>query len=400
MKGAVLTLNAGSSSLKFAVFSAAGSDDTPMISGKIAGIGDRPVFSAQGANGKALEAGTWQDLDSGCSHEAIIAQLLPWLARELQATELLMVGHRVVHGGQTYAEPVLIDEGVLRNLDALAPLAPLHQPHNLAAIRAVAKWHPELPQIACFDTSFHRSQDRLAQLFALPRALSDEGILRYGFHGLSYDYIASALPEHIGETAKGRVIVAHLGNGASLCAMKDGKSVATSMGFTALDGLMMGRRCGTVDPGVLLYLMQSKGMDASEIETLLYQQSGLFGVSGISNNMQVLQDSADPHAREAIDLFCYRAASILAGLVPAIGGLDALVFTAGIGEKSALVRQKICDHLSWLGVALQADLNTQNATCISTPQSHVKVLVLPTNEEVIVAKASRRALRAGNQARD
>lgn len=392
MSGAILTLNAGSSSLKFAVFSAAGSDDTPMISGKIAGIGDRPVFSAQGADRKALEAGTWQDLNPSLSHDAIIARLLPWLSQQLGTTPLLMVGHRVVHGGQSYADPVLIDDAVLASLEALAPLAPLHQPHNLAAIRAVAKWQPDLAQIACFDTSFHRSQDRLAQMFALPRALSDEGILRYGFHGLSYDYIASALPEYLGKTAKGRVIVAHLGNGASICAMKGGKSVATSMGFTALDGLMMGRRCGSLDPGVLLYLMQSKGMDATQIETLLYRQSGLLGVSGISNNMQVLQDSDDPHAREAIDLFCYRAASILAGLIPAIGGLDALVFTAGIGEKSALIRQQICDQLAWLGISLQTEANGRNAIRISTPQSKVPVLVLPTNEEIVVAKACRKML--------
>ncbi|CUH89235.1 putative propionate kinase [Phaeobacter sp. CECT 5382] len=392
MSGAILTLNAGSSSLKFAVFSAAGSDDTPMISGKIAGIGDRPVFSALGADGKALEAGTWQNLDPSLSHDAIIARLLPWLSQQLGTTPLLMVGHRVVHGGQSYANPVLIDDAVLASLEALAPLAPLHQPHNLAAIRAVAKWQPDLAQIACFDTSFHRSQDRLAQMFALPRALSDEGILRYGFHGLSYDYIASALPEYLGKTAKGRVIVAHLGNGASICAMKGGKSVATSMGFTALDGLMMGRRCGSLDPGVLLYLMQSKGMDATQIETLLYRQSGLLGVSGISNNMQVLQDSDDPHAREAIDLFCYRAASILAGLIPAIGGLDALVFTAGIGEKSALIRQQICDQLAWLGISLQTEANGRNAIRISTPQSKVPVLVLPTNEEIVVAKACRKML--------
>lgn len=392
MSGAILTLNAGSSSLKFAVFSAAGSGDTPMISGKIAGIGDRPVFSAQGADRKALEAGTWQDLNPSLSHDAIIARLLPWLSQQLGTTPLLMVGHRVVHGGQSYANPVLIDDAVLASLEALAPLAPLHQPHNLAAIRAVAKWQPDLAQIACFDTSFHRSQDRLAQMFALPRALSDEGILRYGFHGLSYDYIASALPEYLGKTAKGRVIVAHLGNGASICAMKGGKSVATSMGFTALDGLMMGRRCGSLDPGVLLYLMQSKGMDATQIETLLYRQSGLLGVSGISNNMQVLQDSDDPHAREAIDLFCYRAASILAGLIPAIGGLDALVFTAGIGEKSALIRQQICDQLAWLGISLQTEANGRNAIRISAPQSKVPVLVLPTNEEIVVAKACRKML--------
>ncbi|MDX1743809.1 MAG: acetate/propionate family kinase, partial [Ruegeria sp.] len=260
------------------------------------------------------------------------------------------------------------------------------------AIRAVEKWRPETPQIACFDTSFHRTQPRLAQLFALPRDLTEQGIIRYGFHGLSYDYIASVLPEHLGQNASGRVIVAHLGNGSSMCAMKNRKSVATSMGFTALDGLMMGRRCGSLDPGVILYLMQAKGMTAPDIENLLYKESGLLGVSGLTNDVQDLQNSDDPNAQEAIALFCYRAASNLANLLPSIGGLDALVFTAGIGENSAQIRELICEQLGWLGVALDDASNKKNATRISTDRSRVEVFVLPTNEEAVIARACRELL--------
>lgn len=389
MSGIYLVLNAGSSSIKFAAFNGDNESDKPRISGKITGIGSAPVFSAKDANGEPLAPRTLATLDPAATHERLIALLLPWLAVQCGAQPLLAVGHRVVHGGQFYKEPTRITPQVMTQLETLIPLAPLHQPHNLAAIRAVAKWQPETPQIACFDTSFHRSQSRLAQLFALPRALSDEGILRYGFHGLSYDYIASTLPDHLGAKADGRVIVAHLGNGASMCAMKHRQSVATSMGFTALDGLMMGRRCGALDPGVVLYLMQAKGMDAAAIETMLYKKSGLLGVSDLSNDMQVLQSSDDPFAREAIDLYCYRAASSLAALVPAIGGLDALVFTAGIGENSALVRSLICGHLEWLGIALDADANDSGETVISTAGSAVKVLVIPTNEEVVVANSCR-----------
>ena len=269
------------------------------------------------------------------------------------------------------------------------PLAPLHHPHNLAAIRSVAASAPGLPQVACFDTSFHRTQDRLAQLFALPRALTEAGIIRYGFHGLSYEYIAGTLPGHLGDRAEGRVIVAHLGNGASMCAMKARLSVATSMGFTALDGLMMGRRCGAIDPGVLLHLIDERGMKMRELEHLLYQESGLLGVSGISNNMQVLQMSTAPEAREAIELFCYRAACELAALVATIGGLDAIVFTAGIGENSELVRSLICARLGWLGIALDTAANNRHATRISTTASDVDVLVVPTDEETIIASATQ-----------
>ena len=393
MSDVILTLNAGSSSLKFAVFSTDATVKTPVISGKIAGIGTAPVFNARDAKGNAVAKGALAQLDAGCDHEHLIQLLLPWLGEHQDNHQVVAVGHRVVHGGMHFAGPVRVSDAVLEKLDTLIPLAPLHQPHNLAAIRAVAKRQPNLLQIACFDTSFHQGRGRLAKLFALPRTLSEEGIIRYGFHGLSYDYIASQLPAHLGERASGRVIVAHLGNGASMCAMKDQKSVATSMGFTALDGLMMGRRCGTLDPGVVLYLMQAKGMSAAAVENILYRQSGLFGVSGISNDMHVLQDSDAASAREAIDLYCERAASVLAGLVPSLGGLDAVVFTAGIGENSALIRTLICDRLTWLGVALDVAANESNATMISSEHAQVKVLVVPTNEEAVVAKSCRTLLQ-------
>jgi acetate kinase len=392
MTGLVLTLNAGSSSLKFAAFAGDSSSTTAEISGKISGIGRTPEFSAQDASGLELDAGAFNALDPRLTHEDLTAMLLPWVSQTLGDRPLLCVGHRVVHGGKDFQSPTRITDKVLAALKQLSQLAPLHQPNNLAAIRAVAAWRPGLQQVACFDTSFHRTQDRLAELFALPRDLSDEGVIRYGFHGLSYDYIASILPAHLGEDAKGRVIVAHLGNGSSMCAMKNRKSVASSMGFTALDGLMMGSRCGTLDPGVILYLLQEKGMTAAEIEDLLYRRSGLLGVSGISNNMKVLEQSRHPDAREAVDLYCYRAASVLSGLLPAIGGLDALVFTAGIGENSPRTRKLICEHLAWLGVTLDDRKNEENAVEIGSKKSSIKVLRLPTNEEAIVANACRSLL--------
>lgn len=387
---ALLILNAGSSSLKFAVFDRAGDSPTPVISGKIEGIGRQPGFSARTADGAALDPAELAEIDVSADHEAVIARLLVWLDARPDPHRLVAVGHRVVHGGRHFAEPVRITDPILDALDTLVPLAPLHQPHNLAAIRAVAEWRPDLPQFACFDTSFHRSQPPLEQRFALPRALSDEGILRYGFHGLSYDYIASILPRHL--PRPDRVVIAHLGNGASMCATRNGQSMATTMGFTALDGLMMGRRCGALDPGILLYLMREKGMDADALETLLYRQSGLLGVSGISNNMHVLSTSTDPHAEEAIALYCHIAARSLAGLLPAIGGLDAIVFTAGIGENSALVRASICQQLAWLGVEIDPAANAANATRIDSDRSEIAVLVLPTNEESVVAAACRRLL--------
>lgn len=388
MTDTILVINAGSSSIKFALYDSTMVTEGPLIVGKIAGIGRAPGFIVCDDKGHPLTKNGLEAIEKSATHGELTRRLLDWLSDHDQGTQLVAVGHRVVHGGRVFTSPVVISADVLTELEKLTSLAPLHQPHNLAAIRAISDWAPGLPQVACFDTSFHRSQPRLAQLFALPRALSDAGVIRYGFHGISYQYIAKLLPEYLGTRADGRVIVAHLGNGASLCAMKQRRSIATSMGFTALDGLMMGQRCGSLDAGVVLYLLQNQGMSIEQVEHLLYRESGLLGVSGISNNMQVLSDSSDPHAREAIELFCYRAAGELGLLLSPLQGLDAIVFTAGIGENAALVRQLICDHLAWLGVDLDHKANNTNATRISSPNSKIDVLVIPTNEEAVIAEAT------------
>ncbi len=395
MTNAILVLNAGSSSLKFAIYGDGDGALDVLLRGKISGIGSNPVFSAKDADGLAMSGKDLPPMDLETGQDDLIPELLDWVNAHQGGVTIKAVGHRVVHGGLHHAEPALITDALLAELESLSPLAPMHQPHNLAAIRCVAASIPGLTQVACFDTSFHRTQDRLAQLFALPRALSDEGIIRYGFHGLSYDYIASTLPAYLGDKANGRVIVAHLGSGASMCAMKNRRSVATSMGFTALDGLVMGRRCGTLDPGVILYLLQEKGLSATDISTMLYKESGLLGVSGISNDMAVLEADTSAQAQEAIDLFCHRATSELAALASTIGGLDALVFTAGIGENSARIRRQICDRLCWMGVAIDPDANDGHATRISGPSSDIDVLVIPTNEEVVVARATRALTRTG-----
>ncbi len=388
MTDGILVLNVGSSSIKFALYGQATDAAPPTLRGKIAGIGSDPVLSARDGAGRAVRQDRLMRIDPASRHDDLIPALLDWLKRHQDGIDIAAAGHRVVHGGRDHAGPARVTEALLADLDALVPLAPLHQPHNLAAIRSVAAWAPGLPQVACFDTSFHRTQDRLAQLFALPRALSDAGIIRYGFHGLSYEYIAGTLPRLLGDRAEGRVIVAHLGNGASMCAMKTRRSIATSMGFTALDGLMMGRRCGAIDPGVLLHLIEGRGMEIGQVEHLLYEESGLLGVSGISNDMRVLEASTAPEAREAIELFCYRAACEVGALAAAIEGLDAIVFTAGIGEKSATVRELICARLGWLGVSLDAEANARHATHIGAPTSSVDVLVVPTDEEGIIARAT------------
>jgi acetate kinase len=261
---------------------------------------------------------------------------------------LKAVGHRVVHGGAYFTGPVFITDDIIQKITALIPLAPLHQPHNVEAIQIIQKFYPSVPQIACFDTTFHQTQEKLAKLTALPRKFMEEGIIRYGFHGISYEYIASVLPQHIKSNSNGKIIVAHLGQGASMCAMKEYKSIATTMGFSALDGLMMGTRCGSIDPGVILYLLQEKKFTAEKLTELLYLKSGLFGVSGISNDMRELQTSTNPHAQEAVELFCYKAAKEVAALCVALEGCDGIVFTAGIGENSAIIRKKICEKLSWL----------------------------------------------------
>ena len=293
----------------------------------------------------------------------------------------------MVHGAEKFSQPVLLDAEIIETLHRYIPLAPLHQPHNLAGIAAMRQCLPEVPQVACFDTAFHRSQPEIAQLFALPRAITAQGVRRYGFHGLSYEYIAEALPMHLGqERANGRVVVAHLGNGASMCAMQGRRSIASTMGFTAVDGLMMGTRCGSLDPGVLLYLMENHGMDAKALTRLLYKESGLLGVSGLSQDMRHLLASDQPAARQAVRLFCYRIVRELGSLAAALGGLDALVFTAGIGEHAAPVRQAVCAEAAWLGIELDAAANRANAKCISTAASKVAVLVLPTNEEWMIAR--------------
>ncbi|MCB1907895.1 MAG: acetate/propionate family kinase [Rhodocyclaceae bacterium] len=387
MKG-VLVLNAGSSSLKFALFAQDGSlAEQPVLAGQVEGIGGEPSLHARDAGGARFhEAIRLTDgTDQNAQHRAALVQLFDWLARHNPQLDVAAAGHRVVHGGETFSAPTRIDAQVLEQLQAFVPLAPLHQPHNLRAIRALAELMPSIPQVACFDTAFHRSQPRLAQIFALPRELTDEGVKRYGFHGQSYDYVSRQLPGLIGERANGAVIIAHLGNGSSMCALREGRSVASSMGFTAVDGLMMGTRTGSLDPGVLLYLMAQKGMDLDALTALLYKRSGLLGVSGISQDMRELLDSHAPAAREAVDLYCYRAAREIGSLAAAAGGLDALVFTGGIGEHAAPVRERICRLSAWLGVRLDEAANADSELRLSGADSRVAVLAVPTNEEWMIA---------------
>ena len=393
MAEAILTLNAGSSSIKFALFvRTATIPQQPELVGQIDGIGaaggQRAHLKAKDATGRALD-----DIDlelagpTDGQHKSALSFLVEWLHQHEAGWRICGVGHRVVHGAQKFSQPVVLDAAMVDALRGFIPLAPLHQPHNLAGIDAMTAALPGIPQIACFDTAFHRSQPEVAQLFALPRAITAEGVCRYGFHGLSYEYIAEVLPQHLADgRANGRVIVAHLGNGASMCAMKDLKSQASTMGFTAVDGLMMGSRTGNLDPGVLLYLMDYHQMDAKALTRLLYKESGLLGVSGISQDMRILLDSPAPEAREAVDLFCYRIVREIGSLAAALGGLDALVFTGGIGEHGAPVRAMVCDRLGWLGLRLNSSANDANASRISTADSKIDVLVIPTNEEWIIAR--------------
>jgi acetate kinase len=326
-------------------------------------------------------------------HQAAIAAIHGWFSAHIGSeADVAGVGHRVVHGGMVYIEPVLLDYLVVAALEALVPLAPLHQPHALSAIRAIAAVAPNVAQVACFDTAFHRSQPPLAQLFALPRELTAKGIRRYGFHGLSYEYIVSALPRIAPEIASGKVVVAHLGNGASLCAIAQGRSIATTMSFTPTDGLMMGTRTGALDPGVILYLMQHERMSAAEIERLINARSGLLGVSGLSSDMRTLLASAEPVAREAVDLFVYRIGRELGSLAAALGGLDALVFTAGIGEHSAEIRGRVCHDAAWLGLLIDDAANKKGGPRISKDGSAVAAWVIPTDENLIVARHTRRLL--------
>ncbi|HXJ21120.1 MAG TPA: acetate/propionate family kinase [Polyangia bacterium] len=390
MVGALLVLNAGSSSLKFSVFA---DEDPPrlLLWGVFEELPTAPRFVAR-RDGAVIAQRSWPS-GSQLGHEGAIDHLFEWGGDGvLSQHRLSAVGHRVVHGGTKFSRPVVVDARILAELRALIPLAPLHQPHNLAAIEAVADEAPWLDQVACFDTAFHRTQPAVAQAFALPRRYADEGLRRYGFHGLSYEHIAATLPRLDPRAAGGRTVVAHLGNGASMCALHQGHSVATTMSFTALDGLVMGTRCGAIDPGVLLYLMDRHQMDGARLQRLLYEESGLLGVSGRSSDMRDLLASAEPAAREAIDLFVYRASRELGSLAAALGGLDALVFTGGIGENAARIRARICREASWLGVELDGEANARGGPCLTTGDSPVTAWVVPANEELMIAMHARALL--------
>lgn len=391
---AVVSLNSGSSSIKFALFTL-DDEGAPVLSagGKIEGIGIAPRLVARSVDGSVVLDREWAG-GAGLSHAALLEDLFGWAGEHLEGYEVLAIGHRVVHGGTDFAAPRRVDDALLAALETLCPLAPLHQPHNLAAIRAIAALRPDLPQIACFDTAFHHDRPELATRLAIPRELHAQGIRRYGFHGLSYEYIARRLAEIDPETAKGRVIAAHLGNGASLCAMRGGRSVDTTMGFTALDGLMMGTRCGSIDPGVVLHLQTQMGMSAAEVEQMLYRKSGLLGVSGVSSDMRALSESTSPDAEEAVALFVWRAAREAGALIACIEGLDGFVFTAGIGENHAAVRARICARLAWAGIEIDADANARNAERISTPGSRIAVYVIPTDEERMIALHTLNVVKA------
>ncbi|HSV20656.1 MAG TPA: acetate/propionate family kinase [Casimicrobiaceae bacterium] len=389
MRAAILVLNAGSSSVKFCLYD--GAHDAIVLRGQVDAIGGAPRVIVRDGGGSSVAD---ERADGATDHAAAVAHLLDVVVRHARGHALVAAGHRVVHGGSTYAAPVRLTRAVIDDLAALIPLAPLHQPHNVAAIEALARRLPDLPQVACFDTAFHRTQPEIAQVFALPAAVTARGIRRYGFHGLSYEYVAGALPAIDARAARGRTIVAHLGNGASMCALEAGRSIATTMGFTPLDGLVMGTRPGSLDPGVVLYLMSALGYDRAGVERLLYHESGLLGVSGIASDMRTLLASADPRAAAAIDLFCYRAARELGSLAAALRGLDALVFTGGIGEHAAAVRAGIVRGAEWLGAQLDEDANARHAPRISRADSQVTVHVVPTDEERMILRHTRALLAA------
>jgi acetate kinase len=382
----ILVLNVGSSSLKFAVYSSAVRPTRAALkcSGECSGVGHHPHFVAHSGAGPALVD---EDLAEGAGQREVLARLLALLDGQGATHKVVAAVHRIVHGGTHFSAPARVTPEVISELTRLIPLAPLHQPSALAAIANLSRSHPQMAQLVCFDTAFHRTQSATATAFALPRNLTEAGVQRFGFHGISYEYIAGVLPDVMGSAAAaGRIVVAHLGSGASMCALREGRSVATTMSFTPLDGLPMSRRCGSLDPGVVLYLMQHKGMDAAGISKLLYEESGLMGVSGISDDMQVLLSAEDPRAAEAIDLFVYRIGLELGALAAALHGLDALVFTGGIGEHAASIRQRVCADAAWLGIALDARANTAGATCITLPGSGASAWMIPTDEDLMMAR--------------
>lgn len=394
MADVILVLNAGSSSLKFALFDRRAEGRLARV---FKGVAEEVTGAARlrvrDAKGAVIEDFRWPEAAPG--HAAVLTRILGWIEGHADGGTIAAVGHRVVHGGPTHADPVRVDLTVLEELGRYVPLAPLHQPHNLLPMRILLDERPGLPQVACFDTAFHRHAPDIAQLYAIPAAITAEGVRRYGFHGLSYAYIAGRLAEVDPAAAAGRVVALHLGNGASLCAMAAGVSVASTMGFTPLDGIPMGTRSGSLDPGVLLYLMREHGMGWADLEDLLYRHSGLLGVSGVASDMRALTESADPAARTAVDLFVYRIGREIGSLAAALGGLDALVFTAGIGENAAGVRARIVEAAGWLGVALDAAANATGGPLISSPASRIAAWVLPTDEEMVIARHAAEILAAG-----
>ena len=388
MSGTILVLNAGSSSIKFQLFDAAGGEGVERrIKGEIEGIGTKPHLAAQDKDGRSLVDRTWGPAELGDA-AAALDQVLNWLMRELQGEMPAAIGHRVVHGGTGFTRPILIDETVIAGIEALVPLAPLHQPGNLAPIRVLRNRFPALPQVVCFDTAFHRGHPPVADHFAIPEALYEEGVRRYGFHGISYEYIASALPPAL---AAGRVIVAHLGNGASMCALKAGRSIDSTMAFTALDGIPMGTRAGQLDPGVLLYLVK-KGWDGARLERFLYYECGLKGLSGVSNDMRDLLATDTPAARLAVDYFVYRIIREAGALAAVLGGLDGVIFTAGIGERSAEIRSRVAAGLAWLGLDLDDSANSRHGPEITKSGSRVQAWAIPTDEERMIALHTRKLL--------
>ena len=393
MTPVLIVLNAGSSSLKFQVFDMPDGEEPQLVwRGLYEGLGGDARFTVKDASGSILDESSWGQGEE-IGHEDSLMHLIAWLREHQEGRKLVAIGHRVVHGGATYSGPVLVDDTVLQALEALVPLAPLHQPHNLEPIRIVRRRLPGMPQVACFDTAFHQTQSDIATLFALPREMRDRGVRRYGFDGLSYDYIASILKDYDPRLAEGRVIVAHLGNGASLCALRNGRSIATTMGFSALDGLPMGTRCGAVDAGVIFFMLREMKLSPEAAERMLYTKSGLLGVSGLSNDMRVLRTNAatNPDAKRAIELFIYRITREIGSLVAALGGIDGLVFTAGIGENDAATRAEVVDGLAWAGLTLDESANGTAGPRISSG-SGSSVWVIPTNEELLIARQTRSVL--------
>lgn len=399
MTEAILVLNAGSSSIKFCVFLQTNGQVSLGSRGQIEGLFTSPHFIAKDGSGTLLSEKSW-GAGVKLGHAGAIQHLRTFLSERRKDVHLAGIGHRVAHGGMKYSQPVRVDAAVLAELEHLVPLVPLHQPHNLAPIRLVLERMPDVPQVACFDTGFHHTIPQLGQMFGLPQELRDAGVRRYGFHGLSYEYIASVLPQKAPQAATGKTIVLHLGSGSSMCALLGGKSIATTMGFSSLDGLVMGTRCGALDPGVILFLLAERNMDVHALEKLLYSQSGLLGVSGISSDVRVLLETQDPRAKLALDLYVYRIGRELGSLAGALGGLDALVFTAGVGENSARIREAICHDAAWLGVELDTAANAKGGPCITTARSPVAAWVLPTNEELMIARHTARILGIGTGQRE